>query len=938
MKKTTLSLAFFLALTQSPALMAKDAEYLIKEMEALRDSLKIEDPARIDLTLRLADLYFDQSIQEGKSDELEVLKKSRRKALELYTHSLNGTDGLQKAQGLKRVKILFQMGRLLTRLEERKMAEVYYLELVNNSETPKAMFEQSALALAEWYEEEVQYQKAETYYNMALKTCADLNSCNYANYRLAWLYFKDSKLKEATITMEKSLWNKDGSVRENSLTDYLMFLSNADGDGSAEYKKIMAFAEKANRPELGRLLTEAFYVAGNRYAGSHLLAELNKKDQNLYYEVRLLEEFYGFRKWDRVAEYLGILEKKSTLHLPTKAEEQKEVVTILRRFIVQVDAEMQMNEELKPTLKRSIDIYLALYPNDELRKKMQEGWLSAEVNNQAKIAKLQKWINEDVTFGVAPLEIRKLRQTRLSLAQTEKMNAAVIEESMAIAKILEGSNEADEFNYVAARALYAEKRLNEALPLFKKVVDSAKAKGVMGEFSVLSQNLVLDIYNQNKNFDAIIAEVSEWKKFSASVALSEQQKKEEKSFDEILTQARFEKAVSLKESSEALDMFTEFCLSGVYAEKSCVNAKVLAVKFKDQAKLVAILEKTNDEEALMTEYELMGRFKAAAALKEKREISANAKLEVYVKTALLYELDQAYADRDRVLSRLMEVIKKNKSIPTESEKLIYLTLDEANLLDERALTLPWSTAMKIRLASRLESIRPSENARKLLLSQSEAQGPVWSRAILTDLEKQFRDANKIKFYGARSEVLFKQRTKAIEKFVARAKPLLDGADLETRVYILHMLQMTYKTIAQEILNTPIPEGLDEETMAQVAMKISEMADPFDRVNEDYERLLQEQLNAFTDQIQKDRVASNLSTEVVNYATFIVVPESMTKTAQVAQGEETLPLHQKLLVNPEDRESLNALKALYKTKNNSRLEAYFAGRLELLKEEGKVYEK
>lgn len=938
MKKSLLRGAIILSLFDAPLVIAKDAQYIIGEMESLRDSLKLDDPARIDLTLRLADLYFDVSIQEGKGEELEELKKSRLKALDLYKHSLNGTDGLKKAEGLKRVKILFQMGRLLTRLDERKMAEPYYLELIANKETPGALVEQSALALAEWYEEDVQYAKSEKYYDLAIKECKDLNSCNYANYRLSWLYYKDSKLNDAVVTMEKSLWNKDGTVRENSLTDYLMFLSNADGDGFKELKKISDFAKKANRPELPRLLTEAFYVAGNRYAGSHLLAELNKKEPNLYYEVRLLEEFYGFRKWDRVNEYLEILEKRSVVNIPLKAEEAKEVIVILRRFVVQVDAEMQMNESLKPTLKRSIDVYLSLYPNDELRKKMQEGWLSAETDNKAKIARLEKWIKEDTQFGFDKMDVRKLRQTRLSLAQKEKMDAVVLVEAMSIAKILDGTKEADEFNYVAARSYYADKKFSEALPLFKKVVDSAKMSKELGEFSVLSQNLILDIYNQTKNFDGIISEVRDWKAFAVGLVLNDQMKNENKALEEISNQALFEKAVSLKESKEALDIFTTFCLAGTYAEKSCVNAKVLAVRFKDQSKLVAILEKTNDEESLMTEYELMGRFSDAAHLKEKRELSSNASLELYVKTALLYELDHAYSERDRVLSKMMESLKKSKSISPETEKLVYFTLDEAGLLNEAALTLPWSIAMKIKLASRLETIRPSDAARKLLLSQNEAQGPIWSRAILTDLEKQFKETQKIKFYGARSQALFKQRTNAIEKFVTRAKPLLDGADFETRVYILHMLKLTYKTMSLEILNSPIPEGLDEETMTQVAQKISEMADPFDRVNEDYDRLLQEQISAFTDQVLKEKVAKNVANAVDNYAALVTVPESLLTVATFATKDETNDFYQKLLSNPDDRDALLGLQALYKSKNNARLEAYFGGRLELLKEEGKSYEK
>ena len=45
-------------------------DYLISEMEALKTSLSKEDPDRLELTLRLADLYFDVSIQESVGEDV----------------------------------------------------------------------------------------------------------------------------------------------------------------------------------------------------------------------------------------------------------------------------------------------------------------------------------------------------------------------------------------------------------------------------------------------------------------------------------------------------------------------------------------------------------------------------------------------------------------------------------------------------------------------------------------------------------------------------------------------------------------------------------------------------------------------------------------------------------------------------------------------------
>ena len=929
------ALLLSLVLSVVPPVWANDSQYLIHEMESLRDSLKSDDPARMDLTVRLADLYFDVSIQEasseGNKNDLEIAKKNRLKALDLYRQSLakqnNSKKSNDKISELSRIKIQFQMARLLTRLDEQKMAEAYYFEVINNKNSPKKFIEQSALSLAEWYEDDARYVEAKKFYDQAISNCEDLNSCNYANYRKAWLLYKDTKLDDAIISMEKSLWSKEGTVRENSLTDLILFMSNSDTDGQKELEKIKALALKTKRPELLRQLVEGFYVAGNRLAGSTLLVELNNTEPNLYYEVRLLEEFYGFRKWDKVEKYISILEKRKVTDIPKKAEESKEVLAILRRFVVQVDAEMQVVENLSVFLKRSIDVYLNLYPNDELRGKMQAGWLSAETDPNKKIAKLSKWIAEDVSFNTNPTEIRKLRQTRLALAQGQKNSKAMLEESLALSNLLKGTKEADEFTYVAAREYYAEKNYAAALPLFNEVLAQAKATKEVSNWAVLSQNLVLDIYNVQKNYDGIIAQVASWKDLVSGVNQSEEIKKETKSIEQIMVQVQFLKAMEMKESPEALKSFTDICLSGNYTEKSCANAKILAVKFKDQEKLVSVLEKMGDEASLTTEYELMGRFSDAAKLKEKLELNGKPILESYIKTALLYELDQNFSERDRVLNKMIDVLKSQKNIQPEFEKVVYLSLDEANLINERVLNLPWSINQKIKVAARLGVEKPSDVSQKILLSSRESLGPTWSRGVLSALEDEYNKTNKIKFYGAQSQVLFKKRTKSIEKFVSLSKPLLDGADLETRIYILHMLKMTYKNLANEILNTPIPEGLDEKTMAAVTTQISTLADPFDRANEDYDRLMQGQLATISDATMKEAISKNLSGEVKAYASFIKGEEK----SKLASDDAVKELNKKLHADPEDRVALTQLKEFYTKKQSARLSAYYAGRVDSLKQ-------
>ena len=164
--------------------------------------------------------------------------------------------------------------------------------------------------------------------------------------------------------------------------------------------------------------------------------------------MRLVEEFYGFREMDRVKKYLSALDKRSQKDIPTEKEEAKEFKAMLKRIVVQLDSEVEQDKSFTPVLLNVIDRYLVFYPNDDMRKKLQQGWLKVQTDRLKKIDRLALWIDEDIKFGFKSEEIRKLRQTRLALAQKEKLNEIVILESLAIASILKGTPEAVSYTHL----------------------------------------------------------------------------------------------------------------------------------------------------------------------------------------------------------------------------------------------------------------------------------------------------------------------------------------------------------------------------------------------------------------------------------------------------------------------------------------------------------
>jgi hypothetical protein len=702
-------------------------EYLIEEMESLKASLAPSDPDRSILSIRLADLYFDVSIQEGDAKKLIPFREN---ALKLYKDVLYGQDGLKKSDASNAVLIQYNIARVLGKLSRFEESKEYYRKVYDSKLSNKRLKREASFSLAEYYEEKVNFNKADEYYLAGISLCETVESCNYAHYKRAWLHYKEVKLESAISELKLSLFERDGTVREKVINDLLLFFSSDLTNGEKELAYIRELRKKTGQKELVRRLVEAFYGAGNRIAGSTVLVELNKEQPDVFYEMRLLEEFYGFRDIELVNKYLTKLEMRSIIDLPKKKEESKEFKAMLKRVIVQFDSEVVSNKAFSPILKRSIDRYFAFYPNDEMRKKMQQGWLKVESSDVAKLERLKVWIQQDLGLNFGWKDIRKLRQSRLSLAQKLKKPNIVIEESYEIYKLLDANNkqiEAREFLYVYAHENYKLKRYEISLPIFLNLANISQVE--IDDYAIKSQHLSLDIFNSQKRYNEIVIQASAWIEYEKAIN-SKKLVNDLQEMRNVRKQASFQAVAYLGESREALDQFYRFCLDKIYEAKSCENARILAIKLSDQDKLISLLEKANDEKALVIEYELMGRFADSARLQEKFDLTKNAGLLVYLKIALLYEIDQKFKERDRVLKKMIRKIKRDKSLNQAYESLVFTTLDQAGLIDNNILFLPWSIERKVSLANRLSVTSPNNKNISMVTDGNVYTGSTWAKYIL----------------------------------------------------------------------------------------------------------------------------------------------------------------------------------------------------------------
>ncbi len=911
---------------------------LIDEMESLKVTLPLKDQARPRMTLRLADLYFEESrnkekdfLLKGKGSKDNV-DKLRKKAVQLYRDSLSGHGGVfSLPQGELKAKIHFQLARLHHRSQDILKSIRHYSEVVASNHPIDDIKRESHLGLAEIHENAGRLKLADKHYIKARELCHGTDDvCSYIHYKRSWVLYKDMRLEEAVREIRKSLFDSKGQVKERSLQDYMLFLSNRETDGIEEITLIEKLQEKTGRKNLMRDLMEGYFSVGNGRAALNFLSILNRKEPNLYDQVRMAEELYGFRMWEKLDTILSEIEEYQGVPDSLGSEKKNLSLKIFERLIVQLDAERESNPLKTNFLLRTITVFLNIFPQNENRNKMMQGWLTAQNDNGKKILRLKKWISDDLRLGYEKTAV-DFRIKRLALAEQDQDNEAFFEESSALSKYYEESdkNKAREYAYAYAYKNYQLKNYDIALPFFEKL--SHVAEELPDKWAVQSQNLALDIYSQRKNYTTLIKKADAWLEQKINWKSSGIQR-ELNDLLKIKKQAQFEYATQLGTNKKALEVFSDFCLNGEFKEKSCINSKVLAVKLKDQQKLVEILTYLKDEKSLLAEYELMGEFHLAAPLYERLILGKEKSIKHYLKAVLLYELALNEKKSHQQIAALSQYIKKTKKMPKEVEPIVYRMMKEADLITNHGLIgLPWTPAMKVSIARYLEAVgKGDKTTHKILVNSKETTGSYWAKFYLKKIEELNQKQGSISFYGRGSKRKFNRRLKALEKFKTEATKVAQGADLVTRVIVFDMAEKSYTRFADLIESTPLPEGLEEEQISNLRNNLKKLSTPFRDEAKNYEKLSEEQLGKMEENKALVLVDGISKTEK-DFHTLVQQEEIQKReVAQVIPVDEYRNKLSELKNKPTDIEILKRVQDFLKENKQDRMAAYFAGRLDSLK--------
>lgn len=906
------------------------SEALIVEVERLRDSLPPQDVSRPELTLRLADLVFDQAVSLGKAPdpgdvELKALQSARRKAIGLYEEALSGSQGSFPTPGSAvGVKIEFQLARLYAEVPDVTRSLTLWRKLAEQQEN--AVIRREALLRLAESAEARNSAEADHYYEQALALCAG-DLCSYGHFKRAWLFRNAGHIERALAEMQQALLDGKGQVREEALRDWVLFQGLRPGDGRASLQEVDALAERLQRPHLIQELSDSFFAAGNRAAGTEVLWFAHARRPTFRSQVRLLEETYGLRNWDRFEQILA--QGQTVLSsVSTGVEESAESEKQLRRLLIQLDGERQTQVERVAYFKSVADLYLMAFPKSKDRRKVIEGWLAATSEPEARMSRIQTWLSQRSRFEFSPDEIVFLREFRAAAAQKAKDLNGLVEEMSALAALSEKTGPESkhrEYQYLMARALYEQKKFVEALPVFQALAQAGSASsGSPDSWAVQSQHLALDVLAQAKDYSAISRQARIWTsnphlvqdaKLAAEVA----------EMSKVAMEARFEQAVSLGEDPAALETFLQFCRDRQLMPRSCQNSEVLASRLKDEKALLETLELQGKESQLAAEAEAAGFFERAARLNEKILASEKAQIagRAALKVALLYELAGLVPEQERVLRRAVSGFRSFAAL--DDQRLLLESLRGTGLWDARLVELAWAPELRLELAEALEGENRGDARTYALLRDSKINtGAAWVRIALAEVAKLDQAQRAIEFYGRGSAAKFERRVRALKALSERADPVLGSLEVPSRLGLMARMVSAYRDFAELIRKSPVPESVAPEARAQIGASLVQMAQPFEEKAGAYRRLATVELEKVSDPSVKARLSAAWdagSEAPYGLEDRIEQVSAAAEPAVDAQGA-LASLHR----NPGDLAALETLRHHYQLTGQKRLVAYFEGRL------------
>lgn len=824
-------------------------DLLIDKLKGVHLNLSPEDPSKVSVGLRLADLYSERA-RVSAMKELEsgctvctAGEEDRKKALTLYKESVARTPETSRS------KVMIQMGHLQEILGHVDDAKKSYETISQTARDPQAQSEAN-LSLAEMLFKKNQFKEAIEYYAKVVSTPVAA-SRGLAAYRKSWSHFNLGQISESLaqikqILTDKSLQTKSGisdgtadlQFLEEVAKDYATFLSKQPY-GESDVKELYDLVpEKAKLSTITTLALETERVGRRKEAIMTWNFILNKQSQP---EGRLeIMAHLSPLQWAEGQAEIAQQNFKASLDIWNELKgcgkkDCDDIRKLFRQFVVT----WNQAEKTKPSssLIMTYKVYSQQFPED-----LEVAIWGAQAARQVKDYSTSLFLYETAakTLNQPSQDATKLESALLSQIEVaeESADAAMLEKAQAAylahSKL---KTKVHEVAYQKAHKLYESGQTQAGAEQLKALALNKQAPMTVRKQSA---DLALDalvILKDEKTMEAWASEFAEIFKGTDGMEFAEIQQKS------ILTQSANIAATNPKAALEVLGRFQ--------ANKAAEKDRVIYLKNK-----VVLNEKAGDIQKANLAAEEMLNLKSVAG--DDREFALSRK--AYY-SELLLDFSVALKTVEKV-QKGMEPEQKALKMALFAE----LSGDSSPAYYNQFLALTKNAEMKELIA--LEMIRKSKQPLKDiafyrknfeknpgLLGQAymEAFGktkdPKVLQAALKDewiqktpqgailfrydflasiaAQRAVLAAHKIDSKNQKTLVAtIKARNKELEKAEGLAQKAIQKGDWTSQLVALQLFAFESGRFYQELLSLPMPDGLSDEEQGQYMNLLSQQAAPF----------------------------------------------------------------------------------------------------------------
>lgn len=840
---------------------------LIDKFSKVYDQLADEEPAKVNVTLRLADLLAEQgrflaNEELGKGcDVCTAGVEQRQKALKFYEEASAHLDKDKKAS------VLIQMGHLKELLGNESAAISDYNLAIKSAVNP-VFLNEAQFSLAEIYFKKRDFENAAKYYEMVVNHPDKRGKRGFAAYRKAWCYFNLGAYTNATQELVKILKNPellnrgangdiisvDADFQDEVSRDYVIFTAKKGYD-SKDFDTLFDLSRNESRLDHIFNLADELERLGQSEPATDVWSKL----------IRKLSD--PVKKWEAHIRYANLLRElkdyENSLKLYEKSldlsqrqancvtDQCNEIRSRERSYVV--DWHKELKNKPNKDLALAYDVYNKYNSSPDTQYWGAEAWLAVGEKQKAYDSfkkAVDKYYASAATLAKESADKQKSLSEmfensllkRIEIAEELKLTSLPVAYKE-YAEKSKNKTQLNQVNYQVAHLNYENKKYLDAYRDFVSYVKNTKDtdKEVL-KLKEQAADLALDSLVLAKRDDLLIDAANELTKLLPHKT---------KEYDQIVRKAVINESINLAQDKKsdggkkALKLLKEADFSNATLdEKKLIvkNKMILAEQvgqiseangYVDQYLLLPDL--TNDEKQFAYKKkawlsELMFDFKGALAATEKiegiKEPGRTLQLALLTDlsggnpTVLFDQFVMKNPESPEALDMAMELMKKSSN-PWQDFEKYQKTLIKSEDKWKEALLLSYDKNQNLELLSKYITWDNTDTKKRVEILQTQLFKPVFETTksklagMTVDTSNQSRMTASLK---ARINEI-----KNFEGFVAKVVK----ADLWFgQIYALDFLSKESKRFYDEVMSLPIPEELDADGQSQYMNLLSQNASPF----------------------------------------------------------------------------------------------------------------